>query len=64
MRTLMNVARQNPGGIRHPKKLFVLINEFDFTSFVVRSRPMAPLQVRAARNHNHKSFFQRKGAQP
>ena len=36
----MNIRYPKPGDARHPRKLFVLVNEFKFDAFPIRARQM------------------------
>ena len=60
----MNISYHKPGGIHHPRQLFVLVNEFSFAIFPVRPRHLGLGQARTPQHRCRDIRLQRKGVQP
>ncbi len=60
----MKINYRKAADARHPRKLFLLVNDFNFTAFPVRPRHMELAQSRAPRNRDRVIRLQRKGVSP
>ena len=60
----MNIRYNKPDGARHPRQLFVLVNEFKFDSFTIRPRYMGLAGARTVQNRSRGVRRQAKGGQP
>ena len=60
----MKIDYRKAGDATQPRRLFVLINQFNFAAFPVHPRYMGLAQARTARNRDRIHRLQRKGALP
>ena len=60
----MKIDYRKAGDATQPRRLFVLINQFNFAAFPVRPRYMGLAQARTLRNRDRINRLQRKGAFP